>query len=197
MNSNTRNIVSNEGSSSSIPWLWIGLCVFLLLGGLSLYYAVQKESNAWYSIRSSWMNYFFGSSNLQEIDIPTRVQDTTSPVPSVSNSTNGTVKPGETWCFVGEDNTGRWCVQVPLPSLCEPTRSYGGRSPCEMTLAQQLPIGVVTNGGIGKTSLVLPDQTRPNFRSEKQLRDDTAKAAAFAAAKEAAEKTPRASLSGT
>jgi hypothetical protein len=66
-----------------------------------------------------------------------------------------------------------------------------------MTLAQQLPIGVVTNGGIGKTSLVLPDQTRPNFRSEKQLRDDTAKAAAFAAAKEAAEKTPRASLSGT
>jgi len=66
-----------------------------------------------------------------------------------------------------------------------------------MTLAQQLPIGVVSNGGIGKTPLVLPDRTRPIFRSEKQLREDTAKAAAAAAARESAEQTPRASLSKT
>lgn len=195
MNSNTINVVNavpTEGTSSSIPWLWIGLCVFLLLGGLSLYYIVQKESNAWYSTRMSWMNYFFGSSNLQEVDIPTQIQDTVSPVPVPSKSTKGTMKPGETWCFVGEDNTGRWCVQVPVPSLCEPTRSYGGRSSCEMTLAQQLPLGVVTNGGTGKMSIDLSERTRPKFRDDNQLRKDAAKAAAFAAGN-----TPSASLSQT
>jgi hypothetical protein len=148
----TSNAAPTGGSSSSIPWLWIGLCVFLLLGGITLYYAVQKESNAWYSNRMSWMNYFFGSSNLQEVDIPTRVQDTVSPVPK-SKSTEGTVKPGDTWCFVGEDNTGRWCVQVPVPSLCEPARSYGTRSSCEMTLAQQLPAGISTRSGTSTSPL--------------------------------------------
>ena len=88
-------------------------------------------------------------------------------------------------------------MKVPVPSLCEPIRSYGTRDSCEMTLAQQLPIGVVTNGGTGKTPLTLPERTRPNFRSEEQLRNDAAKAAAFEASKDGADKTPVASLSKT
>jgi hypothetical protein len=77
------------------------------------------------------------------VAVETATQDTTSPLAQLKTQTNSLpTKPGETWCFLGEDNTGRWCVKVPLPSLCEPARSYGGRDPCEMTLAQQLPLGL-------------------------------------------------------
>jgi hypothetical protein len=131
MNTNlaAQNIAATTAAANTVAGFPINMIMALLVGlalvgGLVFYYISQKESNPWYSKRVSWMNYLFGSSD--ETPVPQKV---------------------ETWCFVGEDNTGRWCVQVPLPSLCEPIRSYGTRSSCEMTLAQQLPSGVNTNGG--------------------------------------------------
>ena len=35
------------------------------------------------------------------------------------------------WCLVGEDNTGRWCVQVPNESNCEKDRVYNSKNKCE------------------------------------------------------------------
>ena len=128
MNTNlaiAQNVAANNTGFPS-SWILIGVCTVLLIGGLVVYYFTQKESNPWYAKRISWMEYWFG--------------------PSAAEISNA-VKPSETWCFVGEDNTGRWCVQVPLPSLCEPIRSYESRSRCEMTLAQQLPSGISKNGG--------------------------------------------------
>jgi len=142
-NASTANAFVN---GLSTHWILITVCLVFLVGGLVLYYVVKKESNPWYTKRISWMNYLFGNSGLQEVEIATKIQGTESPVPP-SRSTEGTEKPSSTWCFVGEDTTGRWCVEVPVPSLCEPIRSYGTRSSCEMTLAQQLPSGISTNNG--------------------------------------------------
>lgn len=142
-NTTTANAFVNGLSAN---WILITVCLVFLVGGLVLYYVVKKESNPWYTKRISWMNYLFGNSGLQEVEIATKIQGTESPVPP-SHSTEGTGKPSSTWCFVGEDTTGRWCVEVPVPSLCEPIRSYGTRSSCEMTLAQQLPSGISTNNG--------------------------------------------------
>ena len=37
----------------------------------------------------------------------------------------------QSWCLVGEDMTGRWCVQVPSEKSCDPERTYSSRNECE------------------------------------------------------------------
>ena len=37
----------------------------------------------------------------------------------------------QTWCLVGEDMAGRWCLQVPSPKHCEPIRTYKTKNQCE------------------------------------------------------------------
>jgi hypothetical protein len=50
-----------------------------------------------------------------------------------------------TWCFVGEDLLGRYCVKVPGPHACTPDRSYTSDSDCRLIPAQHLPAGTVMN----------------------------------------------------
>ena len=38
---------------------------------------------------------------------------------------------GQTWCLVGEDMTGRWCVQVTGAKACDPDRTYPTKNACE------------------------------------------------------------------
>jgi hypothetical protein len=37
----------------------------------------------------------------------------------------------QTWCLVGEDMAGRWCLQVQSPAGCEPSRTYKTKNQCE------------------------------------------------------------------
>jgi hypothetical protein len=37
----------------------------------------------------------------------------------------------QTWCLVGEDMAGRWCIQVNNPKGCEPIRTYKSKNQCE------------------------------------------------------------------
>jgi len=46
-----------------------------------------------------------------------------------SNSNNAVAD--QTWCFVGEDLVGRWCVQVSTPNACPSDRSYSSKNQCE------------------------------------------------------------------
>lgn len=178
--------LSNEATPSTIPWLYIGIGVVLLLlvAGLAFYFLVQKESHPWYASRISWMEYLFGSPGGPGANTDTAAatevaaQDTTSPLTQLKTQTNSLpTAPGETWCFLGEDNTGRWCVKVPLPSLCEPSRSYGGRDPCEMTLAQQLPLGLAGHNNTDKVSPgpPIPRASALTARNKKNARDVYAK----------------------
>jgi hypothetical protein len=37
----------------------------------------------------------------------------------------------QTWCLVGEDMAGRWCLQVKSPAACEANRTYSTKNKCE------------------------------------------------------------------
>ena len=37
----------------------------------------------------------------------------------------------QTWCLVGEDMAGRWCMQVATPKHCEAVRTYKTKNQCE------------------------------------------------------------------
>lgn len=37
----------------------------------------------------------------------------------------------QTWCLVGEDMAGRWCMQVPTPKHCEEIRTFKTKNQCE------------------------------------------------------------------
>jgi len=37
----------------------------------------------------------------------------------------------QTWCIVGEDMTGRWCVQVQNETACDKDRTYTSKNECE------------------------------------------------------------------
>jgi hypothetical protein len=166
--------LSNEATPSKIPWLLIGVVLLLFVAGIVVYFLVQKESHPWYASRISWMEYLFGPGAAKETAAATEIgtQDTTSPLSQLKTQTNSIpTKPGETWCFLGEDNTGRWCVKVPMPSLCEPSRSYGGRDPCEMTLAQQLPLGLVGNNDKVSPGTPRPASSALTAQRKKNARD--------------------------
>jgi hypothetical protein len=67
------------------------------------------------------------------------------------------IKKPESWCLVGEDLEGRWCVKVPSRDSCDANRVFGSRSECELNPANALPSGVVNKSGTGMTPL----STRP------------------------------------
>jgi hypothetical protein len=37
----------------------------------------------------------------------------------------------QTWCLVGEDMTGRWCVQVQGVKACDADRTFSSKNACE------------------------------------------------------------------
>jgi len=43
----------------------------------------------------------------------------------------GPASADQTWCLVGEDMAGRWCIQVQSPAGCEPVRTYKTKNQCE------------------------------------------------------------------
>lgn len=59
----------------------------------------------------------------------------------------------ETWCFVGEDLSGRYCVRVPSEKSCVPERAFYSRNECELTPASHMPAGIQTGGGSGLVPL--------------------------------------------
>jgi len=37
----------------------------------------------------------------------------------------------QTWCFIGDDIAGRWCIQVPDERSCDNNRAYKSKNACE------------------------------------------------------------------
>lgn len=67
------------------------------------------------------------------------------PIPEPEPAAN-TVPQGQTWCFVGEDVQGRWCVQVPSKHACDSNRSFPSEEDCKLVQASPMPLGVATRG---------------------------------------------------
>jgi hypothetical protein len=54
--------------------------------------------------------------------------------------------PNNSWCFVGEDLSGRYCVKVPSEESCEAYRLFKSRDECELVTASHMPAGITHNG---------------------------------------------------
>jgi len=103
--------------------------------------AAEHNLWAWWNNPSVAMN---SSGSIQQVT-PTILQ----PVAPVTKSTsernpNG---PPESWCFVGEDLTGRYCIKVPSDTNCDAERTFRTRRDCELVPANKLTAGIVKNGG--------------------------------------------------
>ena len=65
----------------------------------------------------------------------------------------------ETWCFVGENTLGRYCVQRDA-GTCGPLDTFPSREACEHTESSALPLGVTANGGLVYNPFMSPHDSR-------------------------------------
>lgn len=112
---NVANVANVTESASKYGWILAVVGIFLLIGVM-------------YLIKMYW-----GPTSPSEIISPPPLTALSSPAPDK-----------ESWCFVGEDLTGRYCVKVPAAGSCEPSRTYVSRNDCEMTPAHHLPTKVLS-----------------------------------------------------
>jgi hypothetical protein len=150
MNSPFQNIVTtltNESKPSSGSWIWLLLMVMLLFIGIGIWYWMRWKTSPWLADRLTADQHIFDFLKPigQEIQPGTFPEKTPEPEHPPYKK--------ETWCFVGEDKTGRWCVKVPTDHACDPDRTFSTRSDCEIVTASAMPLGFLKYGGASDTPL--------------------------------------------
>lgn len=154
----------NVTAVSTIPTsIRIGGIVFVILaafGTLYIWYTWAKSP--WYADRAvaaqsawNWVTSLFTQPSLVNaagtpytpLTAPTEIAPAPLSAAAIAAAENQPAILSESWCFVGEDTTGRWCVRVPSSHACDPDRSFASRSDCELVTASSLPLGVVQQGG--------------------------------------------------
>ncbi len=121
-----------EPSSTMKPWVLVVVVLFTIVGIVLLF---KKYSGTYGAAPVAPL----GASS------PTPMTEETIPKETVVPSAN-TVPRGETWCFVGEDVQGRWCVKVPTEHACDSNRSFPSEEDCKLVSASPMPLGVGTQG---------------------------------------------------
>jgi hypothetical protein len=136
MNSPFNSINENINAGSIWkPWLWIVLTVAGIVILISVWNWSRWKTSPWFSERATADKHFW---DISEPGI-------LNPVPETSTSSHSPSI--ESWCFVGEDNTGRWCVKVPNSHACDPDRTFSSQSDCELVMASHMPLGFLSQGG--------------------------------------------------
>jgi hypothetical protein len=111
----------NMPTYSYLPWALFGvLAILFIVVAVGVYQWIQNGSFSF----STWFRK-------EEQEMDSQVKE---------------YKP-ESWCFVGEDVVGRWCVRVPNPHSCTPDRLFDSEDNCTYVSASALPLGVVKEGG--------------------------------------------------
>lgn len=118
----TNTIAANAPSTR--PWVLILIVVALVLGGVFVFVQYSASSSPQQPPHSV----------LPEPREP-------QPEPAAN-----TVPQGKTWCFVGEDVQGRWCIQVPSAHACDANRSFASEEDCKLVPASPMPLGIATRG---------------------------------------------------
>ncbi len=86
---------------------------------------------------------------------PLRIAPTPAPAPTKSDPR--AYKP-QTWCFIGENTLGRYCVQSDAKH-CGPLDTYPSREACEYTESSALPLGVTQDGGLVYNPFMSPNRS--------------------------------------
>ena len=66
----------------------------------------------------------------------------------------------ESWCFVGENTLGRYCVQA---DNCGPLDRYPSRETCELVEASALPLGITGEGGLHYNPFMVKERRYHTF----------------------------------
>jgi len=148
--------VSTPSSSSGYSYYAI-IAIVLVLVSVGAYVAFWRSDRYWaYDNIWSWWNPPAISLTelgvLQQVSVPLPVPlPVPYPVPgaaaTASTSERRPEGPNESWCFVGEDLTGRYCVKVPSDKSCDRDRLFGNQKDCELTTANHMPAGIVKSNG--------------------------------------------------
>ena len=68
-----------------------------------------------------------------------------APAPTSIRQAHARVYRPESWCLVGENTLGRYCVRS---DSCGPLERFPSREACEYTEASAMPLGVTEEGGL-------------------------------------------------
>lgn len=71
----------------------------------------------------------YGPATITNNDSTASTAAPSAPTAQAASGTPDTFK--QIWCLVGEDLTGKWCIQVPGDHVCDKDRSYPGKNDCE------------------------------------------------------------------
>jgi hypothetical protein len=177
--SNIVKTLANEstGSNNSLtssywkPWIWIILGILAVVVGLSVWNWDRWATSPWLADRLTASQHFWdllkpvgtivdpgqmpGGSEIGSDDPAMRLVSETDTEKLLVNDEEAPERKRhrETWCFIGEDKTGRWCLRVPTSHACDPNRTYDSRFDCEMVTASALPLGFLKEGGMSDTPL--------------------------------------------
>lgn len=147
-------VASNTGSSPYRPWIYISVLILLFVIIVAVYKWWTLSSSPWWSDRArafqtSWSSFFTSTDKESHIDSAKLVdiQPISAPPTVPIQQAVERKQEKESWCFVGEDVQGRWCVRVPSASSCTPDRTFESEDACTLVKASSMPLGVVRDGG--------------------------------------------------
>jgi hypothetical protein len=140
------------GTEGIAPWLIVGgIVVLAVIVALILQYmeVFQWTMPAWTNAPMTWVPGFGEPRRLSDWGelMPVDKSVAGASPAAAAGGVPGSVPSGQTWCFVGEDLAGRWCVKVPNPQACSPERVFNNRADCELVRASHMPLGIDTKGG--------------------------------------------------
>lgn len=134
------------------PWLLLGGIVVL---GVVIALVLQYMEIVQWTTATAWLPGFGQPRKLSEWGelMPVDKSVAGASPAAAPGDAPASVPSGQTWCFVGEDLVGRWCVKVPNAQACSPERVFNNRADCELVRASHMPLGIDTKGGAGMLPL--------------------------------------------
>lgn len=158
-NNKLMNVVPQE---TSYIWFVIVAIILVVLAAISVFVLQWKQrSSPWWSDQYWWhekqpwywpltyntIGSWWSGAPMGEVQYAAPGANTGVVAKASTPERSLKTHKKESWCFVGEDLTGRFCVQVPSEKSCDTDRLFGTRKDCELTPANHMATGIVKENG--------------------------------------------------